>query len=138
MRISFRESYCAPFNCLRSLFCCYLPSLERAKDAPNLAPIPNSNPNPNQNSSANPIPISDSAAVSASVDEESGEGKVGALSVEEVRKSCLKKLDGEKKGNVKWMDLLGKELVEIKEYEPSDSESLDDDDGNTPCICSIQ
>ncbi|KAF3331174.1 hypothetical protein FCM35_KLT04528 [Carex littledalei] len=130
MRISFRESYCAPFNCLRSLFCCYLPSLVRTKDAPNLAPI--------SDSAANPIPISDSAAVSASVDDESGEGKAGALSVEEVRKSCLKKLDGEKKGNVKWKDLLGKELVEIKEYEPSDSESQDDDDGNSACICSIQ
>lgn len=118
MRISFRESYCAPFNCLRSLFCCYLPSLERTKDAPNLAPIPNSNQN--QNSCTNPIPNSDSA----SVDDESGEGKAGVLSVEEVRKSCLKKSNGEKKGNVKWKDSLGKELLDIKEYEPRYALSL--------------
>lgn len=116
MRISFCERYCAPFNsCLRSLFCCYLPSFVRDKNAPNLAPIPNSN----QNSSTNPIPVSESDTSSASVDEKSRDEKVGALSVEEAnRKSCLKKSDGEKKGNVKWMDLLGKELVEIKEYEP--------------------
>jgi hypothetical protein len=124
MRISFCESYCAPFKCLRSLFCCSLPSFVRTKDAPNLAPTPNSDSN--QNSSANPIPVSESDAVSASVDEKSREeDKVGALRVEEVsRKSCLKKSDGEKKGNVKWMDLLGKELVEVKEYEPRYAVSL--------------
>jgi hypothetical protein len=118
MRISFCESYCAPFKCLRSLFCCSLPPFVRTKDAPNLAPTPNSNLN--QNSSANLIPVSESDAISASVDKKSREEeKVGALSVEEVnRKSCLKKSDGEIKGNVKWMDMLGKELVEVKEYEP--------------------
>ncbi|KAJ3707291.1 hypothetical protein LUZ61_010996 [Rhynchospora tenuis] len=138
MRISFCDSYCTPINCVRSLFCCCLPSFVATKDAPNLTPIPNSNPN--QNSSANPIPNLGPDAVSASIDENSSDEKVGALGeVEENnRKSCLKKTNGQKKGNVKWMDLLGKELEEIKEFEPSDSESLDDVDGNAPCICSVQ
>ncbi|KAJ1702620.1 hypothetical protein LUZ63_002399 [Rhynchospora breviuscula] len=137
MRISFCGSYCTPINCVRSLFCCCFPSFVATKDTPNLTPIPNSNLN--QNSSANPIPNSGPDAVSASIDENSNDEKVSALGeVEANRKSCLKKSNGEKKGNVKWMDLLGKELVEIKEFETSDSESLDDVDGNTPCICSIQ
>ncbi|KAJ4758846.1 nuclear polyadenylated RNA-binding protein [Rhynchospora pubera] len=137
MRISFCDTNCTPINCVRSLFCCCFPSLVATKDAPNHTPIPNSNLN--QNSSANPIPNLGPDAVSASIDESSSDEKVSALGEVEVnRKSCLKKSNGEKKGNVKWMDLLGKELVEIKEFETSDSESLDDIDGNTPCICSVQ
>ncbi|CAL9751395.1 unnamed protein product [Musa acuminata subsp. burmannicoides] len=64
--------------------------------------------------------------------------------VEIFLKSSLKKpreMDSEqvRKGNVKWMDLLGKELAEIKEFETDESEEPEDyTDGDTACICVIQ
>ncbi|KAJ8513051.1 hypothetical protein OPV22_003485 [Ensete ventricosum] len=59
-------------------------------------------------------------------------------------KSSLKKprasdLEPVGKGNVKWLDLLGKELVEIKEFEAIESEESEDyADDSTACICVIQ
>ncbi|KAG6470678.1 hypothetical protein ZIOFF_071755 [Zingiber officinale] len=59
-------------------------------------------------------------------------------------KSSLKTLkspDSERilKGNVKWMDSSGKELVEVKEFEPTESEESEDyTDDNIGCVCVIQ
>ncbi|KAJ0966386.1 hypothetical protein J5N97_027524 [Dioscorea zingiberensis] len=74
-------------------------------------------------------------------DERIGVGKgVGVL-----RRSSLKKpsldLDSEDsgKGGVKWMDFMGKELVEIREFERNDSWDSDNEGDNNPsCICVIQ
>ncbi|KAJ8770123.1 hypothetical protein K2173_011218 [Erythroxylum novogranatense] len=57
-------------------------------------------------------------------------------------KSCLKKqvLDSKKaeKKRVQWRDFLGEELVEIREFQPSESEDLDgDDQGSRRCFCII-
>ncbi|XP_042450288.1 uncharacterized protein LOC122034993 [Zingiber officinale] len=62
---------------------------------------------------------------------------------EKLLKSSLKKPrspDPEQvvKGNVKWMDLSGKELVEIKEFELSESDEDDYNSGNRGSICAIQ
>lgn len=51
------------------------------------------------------------------------DGEKPAASAPAPGKSCLKKTscgddDCADKGNVKWLDLLGKDLTEIKEYEP--------------------
>ncbi|XP_058084752.1 uncharacterized protein LOC131232497 isoform X2 [Magnolia sinica] len=67
------------------------------------------------------------------------------VDVEFLPKSSLKKpVSGSdpkevEKGRVQWMDFLGKELVEIREFEPSESgESEDGGDGNRGCVCVIQ
>ncbi|XP_042443687.1 uncharacterized protein LOC122028823 [Zingiber officinale] len=59
-------------------------------------------------------------------------------------KSSLKKprvSDSEQnvKGNVKWLDFLGKELVEVKEFEPTEWEESDYcTDDSAGCVCVIQ
>lgn len=92
----------------------------RTKDAPNLAPISDSDPNPNSIPNPDSAPVSGSDVVSVSIEEKSTEEKTRALSVAEEAnlKSSLKRPNGERKGNVKWMDFLGKDLVETKEFEP--------------------
>ncbi|KAJ4970540.1 hypothetical protein NE237_003639 [Protea cynaroides] len=66
--------------------------------------------------------------------------------VENFPKSSLKKPSSEpgvqkevEKAKVQWMDFLGKELVEIKEFEPSETGDSDDErDGSQGCVCVIQ
>lgn len=64
--------------------------------------------------------------------------------VEIVPKSSLKKSSSQsgkevEKGKVQWMDFFGKELTEIREFEPSDSGDSDEDsDGVRGCVCVIQ
>ncbi|XP_042516180.1 uncharacterized protein LOC122090609 [Macadamia integrifolia] len=66
--------------------------------------------------------------------------------VENFPKSSLKKPSSEsgvkkevEKARVQWIDFLGKELVEIKEFEPSESEDSDDEgQGHRGCVCVIQ
>ncbi|XP_042480039.1 uncharacterized protein LOC122060970 [Macadamia integrifolia] len=61
-------------------------------------------------------------------------------------KSSLKKPSSEprvpkeiEKKRVQWMDFLGKELVEIEEFEASESGDSDDEgDGSRGCVCVIQ
>lgn len=66
------------------------------------------------------------------------------IEIEILPKSSLKKPNSEpriqvEKARVQWMDLLGKDLVEIKEFEPSESGESDDDDESTRgCVCVIQ
>ncbi|KAJ3669919.1 hypothetical protein LUZ60_010243 [Juncus effusus] len=140
MRSSYCERNCSPIFCLRSQFCCYLPSFLRTKDAPNISSAPNVTTNPNSNSISK-----------APIDELPTEQKLGALDVNNEKseilnlRSSLKPTNGnrsdlneEKKGNVQWMDLIGKELTEIREFEPSESGDSIDGDSNPPCVCVIQ
>ncbi|XP_039130060.1 uncharacterized protein LOC120266493 [Dioscorea cayenensis subsp. rotundata] len=73
-------------------------------------------------------------------EEEEEEKRVGF-----VLRSSLKKpsfdLDskGPGKEGVRWMDFMGKELVEVREFEPNESSDSDDEDDNNPaCMCVIQ
>lgn len=56
-------------------------------------------------------------------------------------KSSLKKPrlrpDASKEKKVQWMDFAGKELVEIREFEPSEFEDSDYEDRDNSCICTI-
>ncbi|CAL9088195.1 unnamed protein product [Musa textilis] len=66
------------------------------------------------------------------------------VKVEIFLKSCLKKPRVSDSGqvgklNVKWTDLLGKELVEIKEFEAAESEESEDfTDDSIGCLCVVQ
>ncbi|KAF5192512.1 nuclear polyadenylated RNA-binding protein [Thalictrum thalictroides] len=68
----------------------------------------------------------------------------GKQEVEIVPKSSLKKSSSQlgkevEKGKVQWMDFFGKELVEIREFEASESEESEDEgDGVRGCFCVIQ
>ncbi|XP_061976342.1 uncharacterized protein LOC133697647 [Populus nigra] len=57
-------------------------------------------------------------------------------------RSSLKKADFDSKEvdkkKVRWMDFLGKELVEIREFESSETEDSDSEDqSNRGCVCTI-
>lgn len=76
---------------------------------------------------------------------ESSEVKVEILTKSSLKKSPLagagSGLGSEEmaKGRVKWVDFVGKELVEIREFEPIDSgESEDEDSRSQACVCVIQ
>ncbi|XP_044476605.1 uncharacterized protein LOC123204102 isoform X2 [Mangifera indica] len=61
---------------------------------------------------------------------------------EECVKSSLKKEDSDskkvQKKRVQWMDFLGKELVQIREFEPCEVEDSDDDSTcRKGCVCTI-
>lgn len=150
MRLSHCESYCASPPC-------YIPCLPKSKDAPagdapSAAPCPvaatvtEDKPPPVQK-------IEMEAAVGSEKDDgdrKDGDGEktlAAAMMVAPPPKSNLKKAncdaDGDgvcaPKGNVKWLDLLGKDLTEVREFEPSESgDSMDDGDGTPVCICVIQ
>jgi len=58
-------------------------------------------------------------------------------------KSSLRKVDSNsteaekrEKKKVQWVDVIGKELAEIREFEPSDEDDIDSDRGKT-CVCII-
>lgn len=69
----------------------------------------------------------------------------GKQEAEEILKSSLKKAPSEPstpkeigKKKVQWMDFLGKELVEIKEFETSEIEdSGNESENNRSCVCII-
>uniref|UniRef100_A0A0E0HX78 Major facilitator superfamily (MFS) profile domain-containing protein n=1 Tax=Oryza nivara TaxID=4536 RepID=A0A0E0HX78_ORYNI len=147
MRSSHCESYCAPPLC-------NLPCLPKSKDDSTTDDAAAaSSPTPATVVAAafaedKPPPLQKiEAAVTANKDHDDdgdGGGDEGSkeVVVTVVPKSSLKKTNCEDsknvvKGNVKWMDLLGKDLTQVKEFEPSESGDSDDEDGNT-CICVIQ
>ncbi|KAM0943558.1 hypothetical protein DsansV1_C13g0123451 [Dioscorea sansibarensis] len=85
------------------------------------------------------------AAADDDDDDDDNERVGGEKSVGFVLRSSLKKpsfdLDskGPGKDGVKWMDFMGKELVEVREFEPNESSDSDDEDDNNPaCMCMIQ
>ncbi|CAM0876837.1 unnamed protein product [Alopecurus aequalis] len=135
MRLSHCESYCAdPL--------CYIPCLPKSKDA-----------SPGALSSAAPCPVEDKPPPVQKIEsvleaEKDGDGEKtpAAALARPPPKSNLKKpncgADGDAcapKGNVKWLDLLGKDLTEVKEFEPSESgDSMDDGADMSGCVCVIQ
>ncbi|KAL6880621.1 hypothetical protein ACP4OV_012186 [Aristida adscensionis] len=135
MRISSRgESKCAPPLC-------YLPCLPKSKDEP-----VSGQPSPAAAGGEVKPPLvqkieAAAAAAAAGGDEEKEAGTDVPVSV--APKSSLRRADcvdssrNVVKGNVKWMDMLGKDLTQVKEFEPSESGDSDDEDGNA-CTCVIQ
>ncbi|VAI37967.1 unnamed protein product [Triticum turgidum subsp. durum] len=140
MRLSHCETYCAaPL--------CYIPCLPKSKDAPPPAAA--------DAVAAAPCPVEDKppqvqkievvAPAAADKDEDDKEHEHGDKTAPRpLPKSNLKKANcGEDgvcapKGNVKWLDLLGKDLTEVKEFEPSESGDSMDDEGISTCVCVIQ
>lgn len=143
MRLSHCESHCAgPFR--------FIPCLPQSKDASRDAASPPA-PRPAAVAEEEPPPVQKiEVPVAAGKDDDDAEKRedsekaAAPAPVPVPGKSCLKKTscgDGEfaGKGNVKWLDLLGKDLTEIKEYEPSEcGDLLDDGDGISTCVCVIQ
>ncbi|KAL6893907.1 hypothetical protein ACP4OV_008005 [Aristida adscensionis] len=71
--------------------------------------------------------------------QEDGEKVAAAPTKSSLKKPNCGDGDGAAKGNVKWLDLLGKDLTEVKEFEPSEcGDFLDDGDGIAACVCVIQ
>ncbi|XP_026655750.1 uncharacterized protein LOC103723040 isoform X1 [Phoenix dactylifera] len=116
-------------NCHCPLMCCSKPSLPR-----HCPPHASSVPAPVSVVSEEKPSDEKDADEQAAVDE----GKVEVFLKSSLKKPESSDLKEDEKGNVKWMDLLGKELVEIKEFEPSESGEEDSADGIPACVCVIQ
>ncbi|KAG8061267.1 hypothetical protein GUJ93_ZPchr0003g18647 [Zizania palustris] len=146
MRLSHCQSYCGPPLC-------YIPCFPKSKDAGNN--VVSAVPCPAADEGKPPLVQKIEEEVVAENDdddseeeEDGGGGEKTAVAVAALPpaplKSNLKKADCTDsncvvKGNVKWLDLLGKDLTEVKEFEPSESgDSLDDEDDIPACVCVIQ
>jgi len=118
MRLSHCESHCAgPFR--------FIPCLPKSKDAsrdaastpaPRSAAVAEEEPPPVQKIEA-PVPGKEDD------EEEAQKHEDGEKAAPPPKKSCLKKANcGDDKCaakcNVQWLDLLGEDLTEVKEYEP--------------------
>lgn len=148
MRLSHCESHCAgPFR--------IIPCLPKSKDAsrdaasalaPRPAAVAEEEPPPVQKMMKIEVPVAEKEDDDADADaEEREDGEKAAVATAAApTKSCLKKAslaDDEcaAKGNVKWLDLVGKDLTEVKEFEPSEcGDLLDDGNGISTCVCVIQ
>ncbi|KAK4441055.1 hypothetical protein Salat_0440400 [Sesamum alatum] len=80
-----------------------------------------------------------SSSSSSGLKEEDVDGKHEA---EVVLKSCLRRLPSRPerdvgKKRVRWRDSLGKELVEIKEFESSETGDTDNEEESSRCLCVI-
>uniref|UniRef100_A0A0E0KK50 Uncharacterized protein n=1 Tax=Oryza punctata TaxID=4537 RepID=A0A0E0KK50_ORYPU len=151
MRLSHCESYCGPPLC-------YIPCLPKSKDA-----AAGDAAHKSKDATADDVPAAAAAeekpppvqkieeAVAEKDDDDSKEvdGDEEDDDVKTVApppaplKSNLKKADCAdskcaEKGNVKWLDLLGKDLTEVKEFEPSESGDSMDEDDIAECVCAIQ
>ncbi|WVZ62073.1 hypothetical protein U9M48_011860 [Paspalum notatum var. saurae] len=131
------ESNCAP------PLCGYLPCLPKSKDDAGSDPAsgsPSSAAAPAEDKPPAVQKIEEAAAATGG----GGDNDKGYKEVTVVSKSCLKRpncADSSKdveKGNVKWRDLLGKDLTQVKEFEPSESGDSDDDEDGGTCTCVIQ
>ncbi|KAL6647907.1 hypothetical protein ACP70R_015344 [Stipagrostis hirtigluma subsp. patula] len=133
MRISSHfESNCAPPLC-------YIPCLPKSKDV-----SVSGKPSPAAVVEVKPPLVQKIEAAAAAAAAAGGKEEDGTeVPVLVAPKSCLKRancVDNSKsvvKANVRWMDMLGKDLTQVKEFEPSESGDSDDEDGNT-CTCVIQ
>ncbi|KAL5210095.1 hypothetical protein ABZP36_005718 [Zizania latifolia] len=142
-----RLSHCGPPLC-------YIPCLPKSKDAGSdavsAAPCPAADEDkPLQKIEAATVAEKDDDDSKQEEEEEDdggggGEKTAVAALPPAPPKSNLKKADCADskcvaKGNVKWLDLLGKDLTEVKEFEPSESgDSMDDEDDIPACVCVIQ
>ncbi|CAL9088467.1 unnamed protein product [Musa textilis] len=127
-------------NCHYPLICCCKSSSHYYPPCP-----PKSQWGDAENVSASPAPASTILEEKPSeekvvVEQTSAEdGKDEILLKSSLKKPRASHLEPVGKGNVKWLDLLGKELVEIKEFEAIESEDSEDyADDSTACICVIQ
>lgn len=157
MRLSHCESYCGPPLC-------YIPCLPKSKDAAGDAAHKSKDAAaadavPAAAAEDKPPPVQkieaavaekdgdDSKEVDGDEEEEDDDDVKTAVAVAAPPpaplKSNLKKADCAdskcaEKGNVKWLDLLGKDLTEVKEFEPSESGDSMDEDDIAECVCAIQ
>ncbi|XP_062212667.1 uncharacterized protein LOC133913513 [Phragmites australis] len=142
MRPSHCESHCAaPFR--------YIPCLLKSRDASSDAASAAAR-RPAAVAEEEPPPVQKIEVAVAGKDgdddDEKREGgeKAAVATAAAPTKSSLKKDNcGDSKcaakGNVKWLDLLGKDLTAVKEFEPSEcGDSLDDGDDISTCACVIQ
>lgn len=132
MRFLFCKLHCPPFVC----FCkpsshIYAPEPLKLEDGPHVPPPAVSVPDGSDQSCGATAEAGDDAAL----DENGGE------TVKVITKSCLKKkkkagFEGHcaEKKQVQWVDLLGKELAEVKEFESSELEEYYGGDGQNLCI----
>ncbi|KAL5720521.1 hypothetical protein ACHQM5_013186 [Ranunculus cassubicifolius] len=68
-----------------------------------------------------------------------GNQEIEILPKSSLKKSCSQSGKEVEKGKVQWMDFYGKELVEIREFEASESEDSDEEsEGVRGCACAIQ
>uniref|UniRef100_A0A0D9W037 Uncharacterized protein n=1 Tax=Leersia perrieri TaxID=77586 RepID=A0A0D9W037_9ORYZ len=131
MRLSHCESYCGPPLC-------YIPCIPKSKDAasdavpaaPVAAAAVDDKPPPVQKIEETVAEKDDDESKEVDGDGDDEEKTaVAAVPPPAPLKSNLKKGDCAdnkyaEKGNVKWLDLLGKDLTEVKEFEPRYISSL--------------
>ncbi|XP_010257683.1 PREDICTED: uncharacterized protein LOC104597680 isoform X1 [Nelumbo nucifera] len=135
MKVSFCKFHCPSFICFckpsPQLLC---PSPLKLEDTPHV-------PSP-----LSPVPVTVVQFCDKTI-EPSKESLDGKQQVESYLKSSLKRPYSEPAGvpkevvkaKVKWVDFFGKELLEIKEFEPSESGDSDDEgNGTRGCVCVIQ
>ncbi|KAF8035378.1 hypothetical protein BT93_C1414 [Corymbia citriodora subsp. variegata] len=131
MRFLFCKLHCPPFVC----FCkpsshIYAPGPLKLEDASHVPPPAVSVPDGSDQSCGETAEVGDDAAL----DEKNGEAdKV-------ITKSCLKKKKTgweahcAEKRQVQWVDLVGKELAEVREFESSELEEYYGGDGHNTCV----
>ncbi|XP_043690586.1 uncharacterized protein LOC122641418 [Telopea speciosissima] len=132
MRVLFGKFHCPSFICFCKPSHLLSPSPLKLEDTPHVPPRLYSVPDS----------VGQLSGEGLEVKNESFDGN----QVENFPKSSLKKPSSGPgvpkeigKKRVQWMDFLGKELVEIEEFEPSESEDSDDDgEGSRGCVCVIQ
>ncbi|WOK99452.1 hypothetical protein Cni_G08164 [Canna indica] len=127
-------------NCHYPLVCCSKSSVRYNPPCP---PNPQCGDAQNVSLSTAPAPVvlEEKPSDDKIVIEQNGadDGKVEILLKSSLKKPKAPNSEQVGKGNVKWMDLSGKELVEIKEFETIESEESEDyTDGSIGCICVIQ
>ncbi|XP_010480079.1 PREDICTED: uncharacterized protein LOC104758825 [Camelina sativa] len=69
------------------------------------------------------------------------EGQIGGVTTLTLKSSLRKDSNSTEAGKkekkkVQWVDVIGKELAEIREFEPSEEDDIDSDRGKT-CVCVI-
>ncbi|CAD6221010.1 unnamed protein product [Miscanthus lutarioriparius] len=133
------ESYCAPPLC-------YLPCLPKSKDDAGGDPK-SASPSPAAVAEDKPPVVqkieesAPAAAAAATGSDGGGDDDKCYREVAVAPKCCLKRANCEDsskivaKGNVKWRDSLGKDLTQVKEFEPSESGDSDDEEYTGACAC---
>lgn len=132
MRVLFCKSYCPSIRFSKSSLCIYSPCTIKLED--------------DHHVSTSPVPVSPVVEDNSSeVKIEVKENELGNEKADVLLKSSLKKSPGSGKeevgkGRVKWMDLVGKELTEIREFEHIESRESEDmgSASSQTCICAIQ
>lgn len=144
MRVLFCKIHC-PFIC----FC--KPSAAHLYTSGALklenTPQPQPQPQPQAPPSSSVVSVSDQQLSIGETSQQVKEEDLdldGKQQSENVSKSCIKKppfgpnasKDIDKK-KVQWIDNIGKELAEIREFESSETGDTDNEDENRGCVCTI-